>query len=93
MESKCHCEVFCLWAWKGFSQGICCHVVGRTINEFKRSIVNDKSDEVVVYVNVFRASVVIVEIESASLDYSCDQDKKENGISGCLCEVQRQTDG
>ena len=35
----------------------------------------------------------VVEIESASLDYSCDQDKKENGISGCLCEVQRQTDG
>ena len=33
-----------------------------------------------------------VEIESASLDYSCDQDKKENGISDCLCEVQRQTD-
>ena len=37
--------------------------------------------------------VTVVEIESASLDYSCDQDKKENGISGCLCEVQRQTDG
>ena len=34
-----------------------------------------------------------VEIESASFDYSCDQDKIENGISGCLCEVQRQTDG
>ena len=36
---------------------------------------------------------IVVEIESVSLDYSCDQDKKENGISGCLCEVQRQTDG
>ena len=59
MESKCRCEVFCLQARNGFSQGICCHVISRTINEFKRSIVNDKSDEVVAYVNVFCASVVI----------------------------------
>ena len=59
MESKCCCKVFCLWAQKGFSEGICCHVVGRTIDELERSIVNDKSDEVIVYVNVFHASVII----------------------------------
>ena len=33
-----------------------------------------------------------VEIESVSVKCLRGRDKKENGISGCLCEVQRQTD-
>ena len=51
--------MFCLWAWKGFREGIGCHVVGRTVNELERSIVNDEANEMVVYVDVLGVSMIV----------------------------------
>jgi len=51
--------MFCLWAWKGFSKRIGCHVVGRAINKLDGSIVDDEADKVVMNVDVFGLSMVV----------------------------------
>ena len=51
--------MFCLWAQKGFGEGISCHDIGRTVNELEGSIVDDEADEMVAYVDVFGASVIV----------------------------------
>src|SRR5215472_8021613 len=58
-KSKCGCEMLCLGAGERFRKCVCGHLLGRTINEFDCSLLDNPTNKVETYVNVLCPCVVL----------------------------------
>ena len=58
LQAECGGEMFRFDAGESFGKRVGGHIVRRAINKVNRSVLNNKTDEMIAYVDVFRSSVV-----------------------------------